>query len=516
MILMSKYKKYIGLGMVVITLLIAYFAFCFYMRGVYSKQYKAGCDMMREKYYAEAREIFINLGDYKDSVSKAETAENHINYEKAKQLFSDGQYEEAWKIFDDLGSFEESEEKSKESRYAYAVDLYNSGDYNESSRIFLNLGDYKESKTYAAGTILTSFGEMQLAVYNKAVEYYNNGYYDYALVELRKLDESYKDVSTLIPKIEKLKSQRLANHSQTISAGVQYTIGIKSDNTVISTGYNENGQSNIEDWTDIVSIAGRGVVTIGLKADGTVITTPVLNTTGVHIDTSKWKNIIAVSAGERYVVGLTQEGEVLGEGHDAGDGQLAFDDNWKTGVVAIATGWRHTVALKADGEILITGYRSRNQLRAIEANKDEWTDIVAIAAGGGGDGATGRGHTVGLRRDGTVVAVGDNTYSQCEVSEWTDIVAIAAGDWHTVGLKADGTVVATGDDGTAFLNKDKDCCALEDWKNIVAISAGSGSTIGLTADGDVKTAGYDDSGKTTIAKKWHDMMVYEDWKDRIS
>ena len=114
------------------------------------------------------------------------------------------------------------------------------------------------------------------------------------------------------------------------------------------------------------------------------------------------------------------------------------------------------------------------------------------------------------------MAVGDNTYSQCEVSEWTDIVAIAAGDWHTVGLKADGTVVATGDDGTAFLNKDKDCCALEDWKNIVAISAGSGSTIGLTADGDVKTAGYDDSGKTTIAKKWHDMMVYEDWKDRIS
>lgn len=54
-------------------------------------------------------------------------------------------------------------------------------------------------------------------------------------------------------------------------------------------------------------------------------------------------------------------------------------------------------------------------------------------------------HTVGLKSDGTVVAVGDNKYGQCDVSEWTDIVAVAAGWSHTVGLKSDGTVVAVGD-----------------------------------------------------------------------
>ena len=32
----------------------------------------------------------------------------------------------------------------------------------------------------------------------------------------------------------------------------------------------------------------------------------------------------------------------------------------------------------------------------------------------------------------------------CDVSDWKDIVAIAAGDVHTVGLKADGMVVAVG------------------------------------------------------------------------
>ena len=66
----------------------------------------------------------------------------------------------------------------------------------------------------------------------------------------------------------------------------------------------------------------------------------------------------------------------------------------------------------------------------------EWSDIVAIAAG--------QYHTVGLKSDGTVVAVGDNLYGQCEVSDWTDIVAVTAGDTLTVGLKSDGTLVIAG------------------------------------------------------------------------
>ena len=54
-------------------------------------------------------------------------------------------------------------------------------------------------------------------------------------------------------------------------------------------------------------------------------------------------------------------------------------------------------------------------------------------------------HTVGLKSDGTVVAVGDNYYGQFNVGSWTNIVQVAAGDSHTVGLKSDGTVVAVGD-----------------------------------------------------------------------
>lgn len=65
-----------------------------------------------------------------------------------------------------------------------------------------------------------------------------------------------------------------------------------------------------------------------------------------------------------------------------------------------------------------------------------WTDIAAFSYE--------NDHAVGLKFDGTVVAVGDNDYGQCDISGWTDIVVIATGQCHTVGLKSDGTVVAIG------------------------------------------------------------------------
>jgi len=71
---------------------------------------------------------------------------------------------------------------------------------------------------------------------------------------------------------------------------------------------------------------------------------------------------------------------------------------------------------------------------------------------------------VGLKSDGTVVAVGRNAYGQLFVEEWKEIIQITAGLDHTVGLKADGTAVAVGLNTTAF--------DISDWTDIIQVAAG--------------------------------------------
>ena len=135
----------------------------------------------------------------------------------------------------------------------------------------------------------------------------------------------------------------------------------------------------------------------------------------------------------------------------------------------IATGAEHSVGLKADGTVVAVGHNEYGQ-----CNVQDCTDIVAVSAG--------NFHTVGLKSNGTVVATGLGDNGECDISAWSDIIAISAGNDHTVGLKSDGTVVAVGESNGEFraLN-------VSEWTNIVAIAAGYFDTYGLKSDGTVVT-----------------------------
>jgi len=65
-----------------------------------------------------------------------------------------------------------------------------------------------------------------------------------------------------------------------------------------------------------------------------------------------------------------------------------------------------------------------------------WSNITQVDAGSW--------HTVELKSDGTVLAMGLDDYGQCNVNGWSNVTLVATGYAHTVGLKSDGTVVATG------------------------------------------------------------------------
>ena len=168
----------------------------------------------------------------------------------------------------------------------------------------------------------------------------------------------------------------------------------------------------------------------------------------------------------------------------------------------VAAGGSHIVGLKDDGTVVAVGLNNDGQCEV-----SNWTDIVQVAAG--------EYHTVGRKADGTVTAVGDNIHGQCEVDDWTDIIRVAAGGYHTVGLKDDGTVVAAGgffkigleDDGTAvavdhgFYGQ----CNVGNWTDIVQVAAGGGHTVGLKGDGTVVAVGDNFSRQCNVGV-WTDII----------
>jgi len=151
----------------------------------------------------------------------------------------------------------------------------------------------------------------------------------------------------------------------------------------------------------------------------------------------------------------------------------------------IAAGGNQTVGLKADGTVVAVGLNDDGQ-----CNVSGWRDIIEVSAGGR--------HTVGLKADGTVIAAGNNISGECDVSDWRDIIEVAAGTSYTVGLKADGTVVAK---GYNYYGP----CDVSDWRDITAVAAGGNQTVGLKADGTVVAVGNNESGQCDVSG-WRDII----------
>jgi len=164
--------------------------------------------------------------------------------------------------------------------------------------------------------------------------------------------------------------------------------------------------------------------------------------------------------------------------------------NW-TDIVAISSGLHHAIGLKEDGTVVAVG-----ENKSGECDVNSWVDIVAIA--------TGPNVTVGLKKNGTVVATGSNQYDECQVGTWSNVVAISCIRGHTIGLKSDGTILKTGISQTYG--------DLDSWNNIIDIAAGGSWAenrffAGIRADGKVVVTGEAVSLKKNIdVQGWNNII----------
>ena len=172
-----------------------------------------------------------------------------------------------------------------------------------------------------------------------------------------------------------------------------------------------------------------------------------------------------IAAGYDFTVAVKVDGTVFQAGGK-------FDtSNW-TNIIAVS-GNNHVVGLRADGTVIAVGNN-----RSGQCDVSNWSNIVAVAAKWG--------TTLGLKADGTVITVGDTPKNEFNVNGWSDIVAIAFGDGvigdHAIGLRSNGTVIATGSNRYSE-------CEISNWSNIEAIDAACDQSLGLKRNGTLVTAG---------------------------
>lgn len=464
-----KTKRWITFGT---SILVVFILFLLILINVIipSIKYNSAIKFMNNKEYQKAIDCFVNLEDYKDSSAQIQ----ECYYLLATGYFDNGNYNGAIDSYSNVKDYKDSQNQIYECYYLIATEFFNNKEYDEAILSYKQIDTYKDSKT-----------QIQKSNYLLGKDYLASGNLNKAAISFGKAGD-YKDAK----KQSRALWDKIAVRD-TIAAGSDHSVALKSNGTVVATKIyaksdatnperDDEGQSNVNGWKEIIAISAAGSHTIGLKLDGTVVVAGSRDNSGI----SSWTDIVAISTSYTHTVGLKSDGTVVA----TGSYKYSEVSTW-TDIIAVSAGYEITVGLKADGTVVAVGGNDYGN-----CDVSNWTDIVAVSTS-----PSSYSHTVGLKSDGTVVAVGPNISGKCDVLEWKNVVSIATGSESTIGLKKDGTVVVAGKVQSNGSDDSKQ--PITSWKNIVAIEAGSAHALGLKADGTVVAAG----------NNWNSELNVESW-----
>jgi len=251
--------------------------------------------------------------------------------------------------------------------------------------------------------------------------------------------------------------------AQRISADY-HSIAITRDGCVQATGPNSEGQCNTNtyDWRDMIAVSAGAGFTVGLRADGTVV--GVGNNDFGQINVNHWTDMIEISAGTRHTVGLRSDGTLLATGKNRhGECQVR---HWQN-VVRVIAGQGCTFGIKKDGRVLVTG---NNRAGDLHVSHLEGVADIAYAA---------PGRAIALIQDGTIARVGRENYMRRNFAGFKNVRQISAAPDYFAGLMENGTVRLL-----AYFWQDSGVeAATTDWREVIAIAAGRHHIIGWQAKG---------------------------------
>jgi trimeric autotransporter adhesin len=239
-----------------------------------------------------------------------------------------------------------------------------------------------------------------------------------------------------------------------VAAARYFSEALKTDGTVVTWGKNYVPK----DLSSVESIAAADGFSLAALRDGTVVgwaADKTLPNYGELIKFPELSNVVAIAIGESYHgtrnLALTKNGTVVHWGTESTH-KDATPPADLSNVIKIAAGNSHSLALKKDGTVVGWGWNKVGQATGsptssspdglnyfsagtIRIEGQILTNVVMIAAG--------RGYSMALKKDGTVVAWGrmvNDLYPVTVPEGLSNVVAIAAGDNFCLAITTNSAV----------------------------------------------------------------------------
>jgi alpha-tubulin suppressor-like RCC1 family protein len=335
-----------------------------------------------------------------------------------------------------------------------------------------------------------------------------------------------------------------ADHSLFLkSDGSLWAMGLNSYGQLgDGTSYNSVNQPEQIMASNVTAIAVGGYHSMFLKCDGSLwvmglnawsaLGDGTYNEFSAQPEKIVTNGVTAIAAGGDHSLFLKSDGSLWAMGFSnygqLGDGTGNTSTNLPekivaSGVTAIAAGGYHSLFLKSDGSLWAMGWSGHGQLGdgtiGDPINPIYSTPVYnctnqpeQIIACGVTAIAAGSEHSLFLKTDGSLWAMGDNSFgelgdgtgSNCtnhpEQVVASGVIAIAAGGYHSLFLKSDGSLWGMGYDGYGQLgdgtpsdgiNRPQQLVA----SNVTAIAAGSAHSLFLKSDGSLWAMGGNFEGQ---------------------
>ena len=239
-----------------------------------------------------------------------------------------------------------------------------------------------------------------------------------------------------------------------LALGGTFSMYLPSEGRLVTAGQNIPGL----DSKNLVQVSAGTSWAMGLRSDGTVACSGAGNACKVD----DWKDIVMIAAGESHSVGLKSDGTVVCNGSS---GACSVSD-WEN-VAAVYAGNEITIGITDKGTALVSGnFSSAEKIRALSGIRsvDIGSNQIAVT-----------------NSDGTVTCYAIGSSSTSNTTAWAGMSSAVTGGSFAAGLSNGRVTVATTDDEMVK--------TVSEWNNIQYIAARNNTLIAVNAKGTVIGAG---------------------------